>query len=200
MAKVEHYFTQFEEGKFYHVYNRAIDKQPLFKNDANYDFFLKRFAKYLSPVLDVYAFCLLNNHFHFLIKIKERESFKGNSANCHEFVSKQFKLFFQSYAMAFNSQHKRVGSLFQTPFKRALVNDETYFTHLIFYIHSNPQKHKLTNDFREWKWSSYKGIISSKSSKLMKEEVIEWFGSKEDYIKFHEINLESLNDKLIIED
>lgn len=66
MAKIEHYYTKFEEGKFYHIYNRSIDRQLLFKSDANYSFFLKKFDQYLSSVLDVYAYCLLENHFHLL--------------------------------------------------------------------------------------------------------------------------------------
>ncbi|TBO45191.1 hypothetical protein [Pedobacter kyonggii] len=90
MAKTEHYYTKFEEGKFYHVYNRSIDRQPLFKSDANYRFFLKRFDQYLSNVLDVYAFCLLGNHFHLLILVKENlKDLNHNNLSIHDLVSKQ---------------------------------------------------------------------------------------------------------------
>jgi len=187
MAKTAHYYTKFEEGKFYHIYNRSIDRQPLFKSDANYRFFLKKFDQYLSNVLDVYAFCLLGNHFHLLIQVKESlASIDPNGDfSVHDIVSKQFRIFFQSYALAFNIQHKRIGTLFQTPFKRAEINDEFYLSRLIYYIHANPQKHNLISDFRDWKWSSYKRILLETDTKLKKQEVLDWFGGKAEYLKFH---------------
>jgi len=186
MAKTEHYYTKFEEGKFYHIYNRSIDSQPLFKSDANYKFFLKKFDQYLSNVLDVYAFCLLGNHFHLLIRVKEDlKDLNANSLSIHDIVSKQFRIFFQSYALAFNIQHKRIGTLFQTPFKRAKINDEFYLSRLIYYILANPQKHNLIYDFREWKWSSYNRILLETDTKLKKQEVLDWFGGKAEYLKFH---------------
>ncbi len=70
MAKTEHYFTKFEEENFYYVYNRTVDKQPMFKTENNYEYFLKQYDKYLSPVADTYCYCLLRNHFHLMIRIK----------------------------------------------------------------------------------------------------------------------------------
>jgi REP element-mobilizing transposase RayT len=187
MAKTEHYYTKFEEGKFYHIYNRSIDRQPLFKSDANYKFFLKKFDQYLSNVLDVYAFCLLGNHFHLLIRVKENiNGLNHNDLSVHDIVSKQFRVFFQSYALAFNIQYKRIGTLFQTPFKRAEINDEFYLSRLIYYIHANPQKHNLISDFRDWKWSSYNRILLDTDTKLKKQEVSDWFGGKAEYLKFHD--------------
>ena len=209
MAKEEHYYTRFEEGKFYHIYNRTIDKKPMFATEGNQQFFLNKLQLYLLDVADIYAYCLLDNHFHLLIRIKENlNNFKlakltkgiAEMPETHQIVSKQFRVLFQSYALAFNKQHNRFGTLFQTPFKRALVDDDSYFTQLIYYIHSNPQKHNLTNDFRHWRWSSYKGIISAKPSRLMKEEVIKWFGNEQEFIKFHTIGKYSFKDKFIIED
>lgn len=193
MAYIEHYYTKFEEAKFYHIYNRSVDRKPLFNNDGNYEFFLKKFDAYLSPVLDTYGYCLLENHFHLLVRISDLTTFKKLSnldpdKNNHEVVSHQFRKFFQSYAMAFNKQNNRLGTLFQTPFKRALVANEDYLTQMIYYIHANPQEHGLTDDFRNWKWSSFNRILMTKHSKLKKEEVISWFGDVKAYNEFHSIN------------
>jgi len=185
MAKTEHYYTKFEEGKFYHIYNRSVDRQPLFKSDANYRFFLKKFDQYLSKVLYVYAYCLLGNHFHLLVRVKESLNDPIRDFSVHDIVSKQFRIFFQSYALAFNVQHKRIGTLFQTPFKRVKINDESYLIRLIYYIHSNPQMHNLVVSFKDWKWSSYNRILLDKGSKLKKQEVLDWFGGKPEYVKFH---------------
>ena len=201
MAKVAHYYTKFEAGNFYHIYNRTVDKKPMFKNDGNYEFFLRKYDEYLSAVVDTYAYCLLGNHFHMLIRIKQDlttsqdlttfqklSNLKNtyNPKTTHDIVSHQFRKFFQSYAMAFNKQHDRVGTLFQTPFKRAHLDSDAYFTGLIYYIHANPQNHGLIADFRDWRWSSYNRILTLKPSKLKKQEVIEWFHDKISYEGYHD--------------
>lgn len=194
MAKLDHYFTKFEEEKFYHIYNRTVDKQLMFKNAGNYTFFLKKFDEYLSPVIDLYTYCLLGNHFHILLRVKPLEdltTFKKLSnlqldKSTHDMVSHQFKKFFQSYAMAFNKQQNRIGTLFQTPFKRALIDQDEYFTQLVYYIHSNPQIHGLIDDFRKWEWSSYSRILIGKPSKLKKKEVISWFTDLANFLKYHD--------------
>jgi putative transposase len=216
MAKTQHYYTQFEEGHFYHIYNRTIDKQPMFRSDDNFEFFLKKYDEYLSPVADTFAYCLLGNHFHFLIRVKESLTTSPDLTTfeklsnlpdakvaenpVHQAVAHQFRKFFQSYAMAFNKQHQRIGTLFQTPFKRAIVKSDSYFTQLIYYIHSNPQHHNLIDDFRKWKWSSYKRILLDRPSKLKKEEVIDWFGNKQAYQEYHNtLQKIMLDDSLLFE-
>lgn len=157
MAKKEHYFTHFENDRIYHVYNRTVDRKPMFKSDENYAFFIRQFDKYLSAYINVLAYNLVGNHFHFMIQIKdlkelttfEKLSTLERQKTTHEIVSHQFKKFFQSYAMAFNIQHNRVGTLFQTPFKRVEVSDEEYLRELVCYIHTNAQKHEIVKDFRE---------------------------------------------------
>jgi putative transposase len=196
MAKVEHYLTRFEEGEFYHVYNRCIDRKPLFKTDENNLFFLKKFHLYLDGVLTIYSYCLLENHFHFLIKTSENlEHYRkanniGSSVNTHEIISKQFRRFFQCYALSFNKQQDRCGTLFQTPFKRARVKNNQHLIYLIYYIHSNAQKHGLIPDLKNWKWSSYNEILENDNT--LNQEIIEWFGDKESYINFHISNFDNL--------
>src|ERR1700709_2847473 len=98
MAKTEHYYTKFEAGDFYHIYNRTIDKQPMFKNEGNYEFFLRKYDEYLSGVVDTYAYCLLGNHFHILIQVRDEAdltTFKKLSnlnveRSAHDLVSHQF--------------------------------------------------------------------------------------------------------------
>jgi putative transposase len=190
MAKLEHYFTRFEAGEFYHVYNRSIDKKPMFITDKNREYFLTRLFFFLEPVTSIYAYTLLNNHFHLAIKVND-DLIPYRLANeippemsDHDIVSRQFRRFFQSYALAFNKQHERCGTLFQTPFKRARIKNSQYLIHLIYYIHTNAQKHGLIANFLDWKWSSYHHIISESGS-AVDEEIISWFGNKKGYINFH---------------
>jgi len=192
MAKTEHYTTRLEPKGIYHIYNRAVGKQQLFTSPANYQFFLDRIKKYLVAVVDVYAYCLLGNHFHLLIRVREGES--------HKTVSHAFQQMFQSYALAFNKQEGRVGTLFQTPFKRAEVHTEAYFHYLVWYIHSNAQHHGLVKDFRQWPYSSYHSLLSDRPTLLLRDELLQGFGGREAFIAFHEAWHDMLGNDEMLED
>lgn len=162
----------------------------------------------------------LGNHFHLMIEVLSESKIKENlilfekrnpdliltkksnaisDRTVHEIVSHQFKKFFQSYSMSFNKQQNRNGTHFQTPFKRALVTDNQYFTNLIHYIHFNPQKHGICTNFKEYEWSSYQRILIDKPTKLFKKEVLNWFGNRNEFIKFHESEVD-LPANLYLED
>ena len=83
---------------------------------------------------------------------------------------------------------RRTGGLFEESFRRIQVDTEAYFTELIYYIHFNPQKHGFVTDFRHYSHSSYHSLLHSANTKLQREEVINWFGRKEEFILFHERN------------
>lgn len=193
---------------YYHIYNRGINKTNIFFEDSNYSFFLEKFASYISPIADTYAYCLLKNHFHFLIRFKSEEeirSFINTNADrvlnpVSVGISRQFSHFFNSYSQSINRKYDRTGGLFETPFRRIPVEDDQYFTKLISYIHLNPQKHGLIDDYREYPYSSYQGHIAQKATKLKREEVLHWFGGKEAYVRFHEeVDNISISEKILIE-
>ena len=102
-----------------------------------------------------------------------------------QLIEQTFKRFFQSYALAFNKQHDRQGNLFYKPFKRVKIEKDTQFTMATIYIHANAAKHKLVKDFTKYAWSSWHSIISNQPSLLLREEIIDWFGSLEIFIKTH---------------
>jgi len=214
MAQKEHYYTRFENDGIYHIYNRSIDKKLMFTSDRNYEFFIRQFDKYLSNYITIYAYCLLGNHFHFMVKVNDLTdltTFKklsnleqsNQQKTTHDIVSQQFKKFFQSYAMAFNKEQNRIGTLFQTPFKRVRVEDENYLRELICYLNTNAQKHNLVEDFKDWKWSSYHNLISNKDTKLQKDEVIQYFDDIDNFKYCHleyALKIDSLERDFFIED
>jgi REP element-mobilizing transposase RayT len=174
-------------GEYYHIYNRGNNKEKLFLSDGNYQHFLKLYARHVFPVADTFAYCLMPNHFHFLVRIKsEDEVGKNENATRNSNPSQAFSNLFNAYAKAFNKQTNRTGSLFQDRFKRILISSDAYFTRLVFYIHMNPQKHGFIADLKKWKWSSYSSILQAGETKLCRGEVLDWFDGVEGYVRFHQ--------------
>ena len=201
----------FEPEKYYHVYNHGNGNENIFRNDDNYYYFLRKCHEHLSPILATYAYCLMPNHFHFLVRIKSEEELlktiklppQGLEAlvgvhhlpeppNYSKIVSQHFSNFLNGYTQAFNKQHQRRGSLFLDNIRRKSVETENYFTQLIFYIHNNPVHHGFTKDLADWKFSSYWAFLLNKETKLQKEQVLEWFGGQNDYKNFHIQNVGKL--------
>jgi len=185
------YHAPFAEGHFYHIFNRGNNKENIFFKQENYRYFLVKFDEYVSDFLEVYAFCLLPNHFHFLARLKENlAGFKNlqglGSSNTRCPVAQAFSNLFNCYTKAINRQEDRTGSLLQKNFKRILIDKEEYLLHLVWYIHNNPVHHKICNRLDVYKWGSYNRILDDRPSKLMKKEVFELFGDKQQYIQFHQ--------------
>ncbi|NGP88943.1 transposase [Aliifodinibius halophilus] len=182
------YSSQFVAGHFYHVYNRAIGSELLFKNDENYHFFLQKWSQYLDEYVEVWVYCLIPNHFHFLIKVKDSDhlsKFCKSEKTESELILNQFRKLFISYTKSFNKYYDRTGSLFQKKFKRVQVDSKHYLKHLIHYIHHNPIHHHLTNRYYGWKFSSYNSLVSQCASKVKRQQVINFFGNKQSFIDYH---------------
>ena len=164
--------------RYFHIYNRGNNGEDIFKEEKNYTYFLQLIERHLLPVCDVLAYCLLKNHFHLLIRTKENQEEK--------IISRAFSNLFNAYAKAVNKAYERKGSLFQDRFKRILIFDEKYLITLIMYVHLNPENHKMVEDFRNYKYSSYSHYLKSKPSILEKEVILQLFHNKENFIAVHE--------------
>ncbi|MHC1707787.1 MAG: transposase [Bacteroidales bacterium] len=188
-------FENLEPGNLYHIFNKGIDGTNLFENSKHNEHFLHLFEKYIEPVCYTYAWCLMGNHFHLLIQVREVTNIpdwkkKGKEESDTELVtskmvSQAFSNLFNAYAQYFNHQTKRTGALFQTPFKRKIVKTVEQFKSLVYYIHYNPVKHGFTDLMIDYPWSSYHSIISIAPNKIDSKDVIGWFNSKGEFIDFH---------------
>jgi REP element-mobilizing transposase RayT len=185
------YHASFEFNHFYHVYNRANGNENLFAEAKNYDFFLKKLNLYLTDYIDIWAYCLLPNHFHLLIKISDETKLKRDAkfqkldVSIDQFISNQFRKLFISYTKSYNKAYDRNGSLFQKPFKRIKVEDQRYLLMLVHYIHHNPIHHNFAADYLDWKYSSYLAIISKNPTKINRSKVIELFVDLERFKNYH---------------
>jgi len=176
---------------FYHIYNRGTNRENIFVEERNYEYFLQLYTRHIEPVAQTFAYCLLRNHFHLLVRIKAEEeilqSLQGSKVTLkHSYPSQSFSNFFNAYARTINTTYARTGSLFQHPFGRVIITSDRQFFQVITYIHQNPQKHQFVEDFRDWKYSSYGTILSEKPTRLQRDVVLDWFGGKGQYIGLHE--------------
>ncbi|MBC7389403.1 MAG: hypothetical protein H7329_09355 [Opitutaceae bacterium] len=197
---------------FYHIYNRGINGENIFKTENNYRFFLNKYILHIEPIAKTYAYCLLANHFHLLICTRSEDEIYSNlNVNVDEVsnlinvkkdrtasfnISNQYAKLFNSYTQAINKSINRTGGLFETPFRRIEIKSDAYFSKLIWYIHQNPQQHGFVSDFRDYPHSSYHSHLQTKATRLQRDEVLKWFGDGEEYVKFHshEVNSETIRD------
>ena len=197
----------FEPDTIYHIYNHGNGDDLIFRDTENYRFFLKRFKNYINHIATVYAYCLMPNHFHFLLRIKtemellvfyeekypdqvrsamSQKDIADLKTNLSNFCSNQFKNFLISYSKSFNKMYNRRGSLFLDNIQRIPVTNQDYFTTLVRYIHFNPVLHGFVNRPADWKFSSFNTFLTDKRTLIDKSFVLDWFGGSELFIKFHQ--------------
>jgi putative transposase len=174
-----------QPGRYYHIYNRGNNRENLFLEERNYRHFLKLYTRYVAPVADTYAYCLLKNHFHVLVRIKAVAE-QGQYGTMLK-PSQQFGHLFNAYTKAINKAYGRTGSLFEHPFERIEVTSEQYLLRLISYIHHNPQTHGLIADFRAWPYSSYHALCAPQPTRLCRDDVLAWFGGPAQVGAAHQI-------------
>ncbi len=182
-----------EYNTYYHIFNRGNNRENVFKEERNYPYFLKLYAHHIEPVADTLAYCLLPNHFHLLVRVKlvdeieaAMETLKVSETFRVLNPSQQFSNLFNAYTKAINKAYQRTGSLFEHPFGRIPVTSEQYFTQLVTYIHQNPQRHGLIDDFRCWPYSSYQTLFSEKPTRLKRDIVLKWFGGRQQLEQLHQ--------------
>jgi len=180
-------------GYTYHIYNRGNNRETLFRTYRNYVYFLRLYKKYLFPFCDTLAYCLLPNHFHFLVRFLE-ENFDPTK------VSRAFAAFFGTYTKAINKAYTRTGKLFEGRYRRKLVLDKDYLLHLVKYIHLNPQSHGLIADFRKWQHSSFYELQLGNRTIVNRQHLMETFGGVDGFLKAHTIAVdEPLDDEMLFD-
>jgi putative transposase len=198
--------TPLQFGQYYHIYNRGNNGADLFFENENYYHFLRLYAKYIEPIAETYAWCLMKNHFHILVRIKEKNEILVNDLTYNTTEKpkviepyRQFSHLFNAYTQAINKRYHRTGSLFENKYERKLVASEKYFKQLIYYIHNNPVHHGFVKHMSLYPWSSYDTVLSNQPTLLKRKEVIEVYGSKNNFTSYHneQHNYNEIKDYLI---
>jgi len=166
----------FEPGNIYHIYNRGNNKQRVFLQDENYDFFLRQLNSYFkSAEVNLLVHCLMPNHYHLLVELSKPTGF-----------SNLMRAFTTSYFKSFNKWNSRVGHLFQQEFQPKLIDTDDYLAHVCRYIHLNPVQANLVQNPKDWQYSDFTLWISEnkKSGSRRVQLRNELIGSGRDYEKF----------------
>lgn len=149
----------------YHVILRGIDKRNIFLEKDDYKKFLYYILKSKEKSnFSVYAYCLMSNHVHMLIKSEE------------DTIGNIMRRITVGYAQYHNNKYVRTGHLFQNRFKSEPIDDSRYFLTVLRYIHQNPIKAGMGKSLSAYPWSSYHEYVGSNEMKLIDTTVaMEWF-------------------------
>jgi len=180
----------FYPNELFHFYNRGNNKNKIFFNIENYYYFLRKVRKYLLPYCEIFTYCLMPNHFHFLIYTKE--NLIKNTLNT------SIGILLSSYTKAINIQEKRTGSLFQQDSKAKSLTQsgDEYYPFICFnYIHQNPMKAGLVKRMEDWEFSSFNDYLELKNSTLVNKSLaIEFLDLPEDEKEFYEMSYKIIDD------
>lgn len=165
----------FLPNQYYHIYNRGAHRIDIFRSDADYGFLLKLIKEQaLKCNISVIAYCLMHNHYHFLVR-----------QNGEDKISKFMQAIFNVYSKAFNSKYGLSGTLFEGPFGAIHVDKNEHLLHLCRYIHRNPLEAGIVMAPEQWHYSNYLEFIEQRNGTLVdKDFVKENFGSSEEYREF----------------
>ncbi|MCF6351202.1 MAG: transposase [Flavobacteriaceae bacterium] len=192
----------FESEYFFHIYNRGNNKENIFFEKENYNYFLFLLKKYLLQIADVYSYCLLPNHFHILIKIKDDKELPIKMSQGKQKLHQPISNMLNAYAKAINKKYNRTGSLFQEHLKRIKIEREEYLRNLIIYINTNSSHHQI-EDYKTYNFSSYKSLTSNKKTLIERNEVISLFNDLENlkYVLEHKkVSIDNNMQEIIIEE
>jgi len=165
MPIARQYQIHWGPDNYYHLYNRGAHKVTIFREEDNYYFVLNRIKRYLQQFeLTMIAYCLLPNHYHFLIK--QRHDHPAGLLP---------QRVFNSYSKAYNHRYDHSGTLFEGRYKAVHVVQESHLRHLCRYIHANPLKHRIVDTIEEWPFSNHLDWIGVRQGELLDKEFIQSF-------------------------
>jgi putative transposase len=196
-----------EPNQVYHVFNRGNNRQQIFFEKDNYYYFLKKVKRYLAPNCDILAFCLMPNHFHFLIhanekSIKPHKRGKQPLSNRTGRPPKRLTHFawglqqlLSSYAKGINKRYNRTGSIFQQNTKSKKTSSESfvddYSAWCFIYIHNNPKTAGFVNSPEEYEFTSYKDYLDNNMNSICNLELAKdlLFYEQNELIEFRHIEV-----------
>ena len=162
----------YSQGHYYHIFNRGAGRRDLFIEPDNYLYVLRKTKDLIRDLrLTVIAYCLMTNHYHFLLR-------QDGDTPAGQFPG----LVFGGYSRAVNKRYGWTGTLFEGRYKARHVDSETYLRHLCRYIHANPVLAGLVSRPEAWLYSNYQDWIGLRPGRLVDHDFIaDHFGDPTSY-------------------
>lgn len=195
----------FEKEYIYHIYNQGNNRRKIFHSRENYLFFLKKAKTHITPYADILAWCLMPNHFHFMVYIRPSTDHEITTqihpAKSNNTLNNSIAVLLRSYTRAINNQENQSGSLFKAHTKSECVNcpkgltpsfiikdsttiiksqnlEEQYPNICFNYIHQNPVKANLVPEITDWEFSSAKDYVGLRDGTLVNKNLASEYGLK----------------------
>ena len=174
-------------GRYYHLFNRGINRCQLFRDTTDYLKFLELIIRYVIPIGNVFSYALMGNHYHLSVQTKTAQQLDPKFLKNVHTLTRTFGHLQNAYALYYNNRHQRVSGLFERSFERREIDSLEYLRNVIVYHNRNPTHHNELVDFREYFWSSYQELSNpTVDSFLNRELIFSKFGGKENFFKKHE--------------
>jgi len=173
----------FSPSNIYHIYNQGNDRQTIFLKPDNYIEFLNLYERLIHPNAATIAWCLMPNHFHFMVHTDERCIPKIKQGGIFiDPITNGIRKLLSGYARIFNNQNDRSGSVFRQKTKAKCLSDikitpdrayvqRDYFINCFHYIHQNPLVAELVSRFENWEYSSFKDYAGLRDGKLCQKDL-----------------------------
>jgi putative transposase len=159
LSSLTHLASMLQPSQFYHIYNQGNNRQRIFFEVSNYDYFLTKVQAFVLPYTSVLAYCLMPNHFHFLVYTNDSSCFTKHVGSLNlQALTNGFRTLESVYAHAINKKFGWSGSLFRQRTKVKLIPDSANALTCMNYIHQNPLKAGLVIKLEQWRYSSFREI------------------------------------------
>ena len=191
-------------GHIYHVYNQGNNREKIFFEKDNYMYFLEKMYDHLSSHVHLLAWCLMPNHFHWLLKVK-KSSTTGESNHEEKLVqplNRSIAILLSSYTKAVNKSYNRSGSLFRARTKAKLLSGDIkkrdyYGAICFYYIHQNPLKAGLVDQLGEWEYSSFRDYAGLRNGTLCNKKMArELFDLPKSSEKFYKSSMQKISNEI----
>ncbi|RPI00858.1 MAG: transposase [Ignavibacteriae bacterium] len=172
------------DDMFYHIYNRGAHRSNIYNSAFQFNYFLKLLERYrVNYKIEISAYCLMPNHYHFLLKQKKDGS-----------ISRFIQTLCNAYVQAFNNIENHSGTIFQGAVKGIAVVSDEHLIQLISYIHNNPVAAGLVNKPELWKYSDYGEWIGIKQFRFDGKALRDmYFSSTDEYVDLMKVHQENNN-------
>jgi hydroxymethylpyrimidine/phosphomethylpyrimidine kinase len=183
MVQAPSVMKSFEPLTYFHIENKGEKDENLFVEEANYIYCISLIQFHISPIAHILAYSLLPHQLQLVVQFKSENEIPAQWKNN---LTQPFTNLFMSFNQSMQKQHGAGSNLFQKTYEKHFLADETQLKQRIIDVHINTEKHQITEDFRQYPYSSFQNIILKKDRLVDANKCIEHFKDVDTFLQLHE--------------